>query len=66
MVHEIAESFRLNVVSSVNVESPEEEEDESDVQRAAKVLLDLYASLRRPLPGKAELRIPVITGDPHA
>jgi general secretion pathway protein A len=63
MVQEIAESFRLNV-DPAEVES-DQEGDENDVKRAAKILLDLYTSLQKTTGVKTELRIPVTTGDQH-
>jgi general secretion pathway protein A len=65
IVHEIAESFRLNVVDPGEVDSGEQGE-ETDVKRAAKILLDLYTSLQKPAGVKTELRIPVTTGDQQA
>jgi|SRR5579862_525337 len=60
MIDEIAAGLRLEVTS------PSETEPgvtDMDVKRAAKILLDLYASLQKPpLSPKSQLRIPVIAG----
>lgn len=57
IIDDVAEDFHLDVVR------PEVERadalNEMDVQRAAKTLLDLYASLHKPLAHEAELHIPV-------
>jgi general secretion pathway protein A len=48
IIDEVAEDFRLNVVTPPEVKKTEVI-DETDVQRAAKTLLDLYATLHKPL-----------------
>jgi general secretion pathway protein A len=58
IIHGIAEDFRLEVVPPA-VER-DDEIDETDVRRAAKTLLDLYAALHKPLPHDAELRTPIV------
>jgi general secretion pathway protein A len=65
MVAEVAQSFRFDVDDLPDFER-EPTVDETDVKRAAKILLDLYASLQKPTIKKAELRIPVSSrGDEH-
>ncbi|HXZ39898.1 MAG TPA: AAA family ATPase [Terriglobales bacterium] len=58
IIDDVAEDFRLNVVSAPEVEKAGAL-DEMDVQRAARTLLDLYASLHKPLAHETELHIPV-------
>jgi len=57
MMEEIALDFRLNVVHSEPIQSAGNGEPSTEVQRAAKTLLDLYAYLRRVQSGGADLRI---------
>jgi len=61
MIDEIADSLRLEIMS------PNEAEVDItniDAKRAAKILLDLYASLQKPpLSHESHLRIPVIAGE---
>lgn len=59
IIHGIAEDFRLEVVQPPDIER-DEEIDETDVRRAAKTLLDLYAALHKPVPHDAELRAPIV------
>lgn len=58
MIHEIAVDFRLNVaeptLGPLKPEGPS-----SEVERAARTLLELYASLQRAHESRAALRIPV-------
>jgi general secretion pathway protein A len=58
IIDDVAKDFRLNVVSSREVERAGVS-DNMDVQRAAKTLLDLYASLHKPLPREEDLRVPL-------
>jgi general secretion pathway protein A len=60
IIDDVAEDFRLNVVTPPEVEKAGAL-DEMDVQRAARTLLDLYASLHKPLAHETELHIPVAT-----
>jgi general secretion pathway protein A len=56
MVEEIALHFRMNVVNSAPVrERTASGEPATDVEQAARTLLDLYASLRKAQSGGAEL-----------
>jgi general secretion pathway protein A len=48
IIDDVAEDFRLNVVTPAEVEKSGAL-DEMDVQRAARTLLDLYATLHKPL-----------------
>jgi type II secretory pathway predicted ATPase ExeA len=58
VIDDVAEEFRLNVVTSPDVERVGAL-GEIDVQRAARTLLDLYASLHKPLAHEAGLHVPV-------
>jgi general secretion pathway protein A len=49
IIDDVAEDFRLNVVTPPEVKKTDVI-DEMDVQRAAKTLLDLYATLHKPVP----------------
>jgi general secretion pathway protein A len=60
MIDQIADSLRLDVTSP---NETEEDVTNMDVKRAAKILLDLYASLQKPtISPDSHLRIPVIAG----
>jgi general secretion pathway protein A len=56
----VAEDFRLNVIRPAD-DDPKAAFGEMDVQRAARTLLDLYSTLRKPLEHEAELPLPVPT-----
>jgi general secretion pathway protein A len=58
IIDDVAEDFRLDVVRPA-VESAGTL-DEMDVQRAARTLLDVYASLQKPLAHETELHIPMV------
>jgi general secretion pathway protein A len=60
IVDEIAKDFRLNVVRPAEVDRGAGL-DEIDLQRAARILLDLYGSVQRPLTRDTETLTPVIT-----
>jgi general secretion pathway protein A len=60
LVDEIAKDFRLNVVRPAEVDRSAGL-DEIDLQRAARILLDLYGSVQRPLSRDTESLTPVIT-----
>jgi general secretion pathway protein A len=63
IVDEIANSLRLDVTSPTE---GEEEVADMDIRRAAKILLDLYASVKKPhLAAESHLRIPVTAGGKH-
>jgi general secretion pathway protein A len=59
IIDEIARDFRLNVVRPAEVEKTSGL-DEIDLQRAARILLDLYASVQKPLTREAEALAPVV------
>ena len=48
IIDEVARDFRLNVVRCA--EDDKGSVGEIDLQRAAKILLDLYGSMQKPLP----------------
>ncbi|HZR66798.1 MAG TPA: AAA family ATPase [Terriglobales bacterium] len=58
MIDEIAKDFRLNMVRPVEIEKAGGF-DEIDLQRAARILLDLYSSIQKPLPHEAQVPTPV-------
>ena len=58
IIDDVAEDFRLNVVSPPEVEGAGVF-DEMDVQRAARTLLDLYATLHKPVADDSELHVPL-------
>jgi general secretion pathway protein A len=58
MGDDIAEDFRLNVISSPEVPG-EEAPDDIDVQRAARTLLAVYTSLNKPLTHETDLHLPM-------
>jgi general secretion pathway protein A len=59
IIDSIAEDFRLEVVRPLESEL-DEEVDETDVQLAANTLLDVYASLQKPLVSDTDLHFPLI------
>jgi general secretion pathway protein A len=65
IIDDVAEDFRLNVVTPTEVKKAEII-DEMDVQRAAKTLLDLYATLHKPAPHDAEMHPPLAARVRHA
>jgi hypothetical protein len=56
MIEEIALDFRLNVVNSAPLESPAGGQPSTDVQQAARTLLDLYTLLRQAQPGGEDFK----------
>jgi general secretion pathway protein A len=58
IIEEVAKDLRLDVVRSPEPEKADAP-DEMDVQRAARVMLDLYSALRKPLARKSDLDQPV-------
>ncbi len=67
MIEEIAEDFRLNIVhplpgGPMNGGAMHGDQEPSEVQRAAKTLLDLYASMRRMQSSEPDLNDIVGTG----
>ena len=63
IIDSIAEDFRLEVVRPLESELDselDEEVDETDVQLAANTLLDVYASLQKPLVSDTDLHFPLI------
>lgn len=58
IIDDVAEDFRLHVVRPPEVERAGAL-DEMDVQRAARTLLDLYASLQRPAVDDPDLHAPL-------
>lgn len=59
IIDAIAEDFRLDVVRPLEIER-DEAVDEPDVQLAANILLDFYASLQKPPTPDTDLRFPLI------
>ncbi|MBZ5573083.1 MAG: AAA family ATPase [Acidobacteriia bacterium] len=60
IIDEIAEDFRLNVVHHAPVEKAKDQDvEDTDVRRAAKTLLDMYAYLQKPAAPESELRTPL-------
>ena len=57
VVDDVAREFRLDREFSESGSSGSQ--NEMDVQRAAKVLRDLYSALRKPVARSAELNLPV-------
>ncbi len=58
IIEDVAKEFRLDVVTSSGMDKIADQDD-LDVQRVIGVLLDLFATLRRPLPAdQTELSIP--------
>ena len=62
IVEEIAVDFRLNVVHAAEEESSSNHDHAAEVQRAARNLLDLYASLQRAQRSAGDLRMVVGAG----
>jgi type II secretory pathway predicted ATPase ExeA len=62
IVEGIAADFRLNVVHAAAGESSSNDDHAAEVQRAARNLLDLYASLQRAQRSTADLRMVVGAG----
>jgi general secretion pathway protein A len=58
IVDDVARDFRLNIVRPAEMERPGGL-DEIDLQRAARMLLDLYSSTQKPLPREAEIPAPL-------
>ena len=58
IIEDVAKDFRLNVVRSPEAERTDGQ-DEVDVQRAAKVLFDVYSALRNPIAREPDLGAPV-------
>ena len=58
IIHGIAQDFRLDVVQLPDADA-NREVDEADVRRAAKILLDFYAALHKPVAQDVELRTPL-------
>jgi general secretion pathway protein A len=58
IIRGIADDFRLDVVQPPVMES-NDAVGEADVRRAAKTLLDMFASLQKAAPEEAELRLPI-------
>lgn len=57
-IDEVAKDFRLNMVRPAEIET-RGGLDEIDLQRAAKILLDMYASMQKPLVREAPATAPV-------
>jgi general secretion pathway protein A len=57
VIEEIAADFRLNVLHPGKEEPESTRETPTDVERAAKTLLDLYTHLRNSQDGKSDLRM---------
>ncbi len=62
MIDEIAADFRLNISEPANPRHPNGDEQLSEVDKAARILLDLYTSLRHAQESRAAYRIPVGAG----
>ena len=62
MIAEIAADFRLNVVRPSSADKVEQDRHATEVERAARTMLELYASLRRAQDLKRELRVAVDVG----
>jgi hypothetical protein len=58
IIDDIVEDFRLDVVGPREIER-DHEGDGADVQRAAKTLLDLYASMQKSRADSQDGRVPV-------
>ena len=54
IIEDVAKEFRLDVVRSPEAERTDGQ-DEMDLQRAAKVLLDVYSALRKPIAREPDL-----------
>src|SRR5579864_5902525 len=62
MIAEIAADFRLNVVRPSTAANAEPDEHTAEVERAARTLLELYASLRKAQDLEPDLRMTVAAG----
>jgi general secretion pathway protein A len=62
IIEEIASEFRLNIVGAAGIKRPSQEQTVSDVDRAARTLLELYASLRSAQETRTSYSIPVGAG----
>jgi general secretion pathway protein A len=58
IIDEVAKDFRLNMVRPAEPEKASSF-DEIDLQRAARLLLDLYSSIQKPLVGEAPSPAPI-------
>jgi general secretion pathway protein A len=58
MIDEVARDFRLNVVRPAEVDRTQGF-DEIDLQRAAKILLELYSTIQKPLAHESQSPAPV-------
>ena len=58
IIESVVEDFRLDVVGLTEIEG-DQEVDGADMRRAARALLELYASLRKTMARDEELRVPV-------
>ena len=58
IIDDVAEDFRLNVVTPPEIKKADVI-DEMDVQRAAKTLLDLYATLHKPVAHDTAMHTPL-------
>lgn len=58
IIEDVAKEFRLDVVRSPEAERADGQ-DEMAVQRATKVLLDVYSALRKPVASEPDLGAPV-------
>lgn len=54
IIEDVAKEFRLDVVRSPGAERTDGQ-DEMDIQRAAKVLVDVYSALRKPVASEPDL-----------
>lgn len=62
IIDDIAQDFRLNVLAPAGRERDNQQEHLSEVDRAARTLLELYASLRNAHESRTAFRIPVAPG----
>jgi general secretion pathway protein A len=60
IVDEVAKDFRLNMVRPTEVENTNGF-DEIDLQRAARILLDLYSSIQKPIAREIDAPAPIST-----
>jgi len=58
IIEDVAKEFRLDVVRSPEAERTNGQ-DEMDLRRAAKILLDVYSALRKPVAREPDLGAPV-------
>lgn len=59
IVEEVAKDFRLNLVRPAEIEKADTF-DEIDLQRAARILVDLYASMQTPLAHDVDAPVPIV------